>query len=57
MRGLRAAQRAVVAKNGLSVQIGTDADVLSAAAGGSDDYAFGARINNRFDSKELFFLF
>jgi hypothetical protein len=48
MRALRAAKAAVAASTGLVVSIGTDADVLSAASGGSDDYAFDAGIMNRF---------
>lgn len=52
LRAMRAAQGAIAASTGLAFAIGTDADVLSAASGGSDDYAYDARIINRFVERE-----
>ncbi len=48
LRAMQATQRAAAAVNGLTYRIGTDADVLSEASGGSDDFAFSVGINASF---------
>jgi hypothetical protein len=48
LRAMQAAQSAIASVNGLTFLIGTDADVLSPASGGSDDYAFDVNILNRY---------
>jgi hypothetical protein len=47
-RAMQAMQRAVAAVNGLTYAIGTDADVISASSGGSDDHAFSLGITSAF---------